>query len=105
MVQEPYMVTIHPDGKYTYEQLEGIPTLDQLHRFIEGPLEMVPLLTTIGKSRCIAFCDEDGKRKGLPFNSAAQTLWRLALGRPITEDHLVGHITIVVGDQAFLDRM
>lgn len=102
---EPYMLTIHPSGTYQYKKLAGIPTLDELHTAIEGPLELVPLLTKLGRSRCIAFCDEDGKRKGLPLNAAAQALWRLAIGRPITEDHLVGPITIVVASQSFLDRM
>jgi len=103
--REPYMLTILPSGTYQYKKLAGIPTLDELHTFIEGPLNLVPFFTKLGLSHCIAFCDENGKQKGLLPNRAAQALWRLALGRPITEDHLVGPITIVVGDRAFLDHM
>jgi hypothetical protein len=99
------MLTIHPSGTYSYQKLTGIPTLDMLKEHITGPLEIVPLLDKLGVSRCIAFCDENGKQKGLEINRAAQALWRLAVGRPITEDHLVGSIVIVVGDDAFLERM
>jgi hypothetical protein len=103
---EPYMLTIHPSGTYAYRKLTTVPTAEVLHEGgIEGPLEIVPLFRKLGLSPCIAFCDEDGRRKGLPPNRAAQALWRLAVGRMITEDHLVGPIVIVVGREAFLDRM
>jgi hypothetical protein len=104
--REPYMLAIKPDGTYTYQKLTTLPTLEDLHGGgIEGPLEIVPFFNKLGMSSCIAFSDEDGKRKGLLLNRAAQALWRLAVGRPITEDHLVGTIVIVVGKGAFLNRM
>jgi hypothetical protein len=103
--REPYMLTIKPDGTYVYRKLTTPPTAEVLHEGIEGPLELVPLFRKLGLSPCIAFCDEDGRQKGLSPNRAAQALWRLAVGRYITEDHLVGPIVIVVGEESFLDQM
>lgn len=104
--REPYMLTIHPSGTYQYQRLIMVPTAEILHEGgIEGPLEIVPFFRKLGLSPCIAFCDGDGKGKGLEPNRAAQALWRLAVGRYITEDHLVGPIVIVVGKEAFLDRL
>ena len=68
--------------------------------------EMVP---------CVAFCNEDGKGRGLPINRRATLLWRAAISQhndiPATmipmlrEDFLVGDVAILVGDKEFMEAL
>jgi hypothetical protein len=75
-----------------------------------GYIELVPGFTSIGVAGvvmdCVAFCDEDGKRKELPINHQATEFWRVALERrglrmPIA-DQLCGDIAIIFGDKEFM---
>ena len=78
-----------------------------------GYLEVVPRFNRIGhdgvKHRCVAFCDEDGKLKQLPYNRAATMLWdaemRRAYGCGCGPDYLVGPIAVVFGDKEWMDAL
>jgi hypothetical protein len=113
------VISIKPDGTRRVT-LVGVPNLEVLKAAIGGGyLEQVPGFTAFevrGEMRtCVAFCDEDGKRKGLPFNRPATVLWAEALehrsypglldanGRLV--DHLVGDIAVVFGDAAFMEAL
>jgi hypothetical protein len=97
----PNLLTI-PEGK----RLNTIPKFNEIKSGLNGGLlELVPRLNTFYGRNCVAFCDEEGKMKGLPYNMLAQTLWEQSLGRPILEDHLVGPIVIIVGSQSFLEQL
>jgi hypothetical protein len=63
----------------------------------------------------VAFCDEDGKKKGLPVNKTATYLWETAL-RLVKHpglmtydgqvyDYLVGSIVVVSGDKEFMEEL
>lgn len=90
-----------PEGKVLLKP----PNLDILVYGVEGHIEVVPYFNNIFGRSCVAFCNEEGKLQGKLPNLYAQHLWEEAVGRPITEDHLVGNIVVVVGTASFLGRM
>src|SRR5262245_34149875 len=78
-----------------------------------GYLEVVPYFKSIehnGVRRdCVAFCDEDGKRKQLPYNPVAQARWEQAMRRAVgcgpNPDYLVGQIAVLFGDHEFMEAL
>lgn len=57
-------------------------------------------------SRCVAFCDEDGRRKALPVNDAATKMWSSAMGCVIPRSEwLVGIVIVVTGDETFMEEL
>ena len=96
------------------KEIEGPPTLDVLKDAIGGGhLESVPYFHSIQhgrqRHRCAAFCDEDGKVKGLPMNMLATQLWdqsmRRSHGCSASPDFLVGQIAVVFGDAEFMEAL
>ena len=92
-------------------EFDCVPTLDQLQAAVGGGYaEAVPYFTSIivrgERVRCVAFCDDDGKRKNLPVNRRATLIWDHALrrdhGRPLTDDYLVGPVCVLYGDGPFM---
>jgi hypothetical protein len=100
-----YLITVHPDGKIEEEELIKVPNLGQLQRIVGGYIELIPYFSTYEGRTCIAFCNENGKPKGLPANRPAQELWEIACSRLITNDYLVGSIAIIVGPPEFLEEV
>ena len=114
-------ITIKPgSGGLLATPIDGEPTLPAVKAAIGGGyIEEVKGFTTIehgGKLHtCVVFCDEDGKRKQLPLNKLATTLWDQALrriGQPTLArpdgsaiDFLVGQVLVVIGDQEFLEAL
>jgi hypothetical protein len=99
-----------PAGKVAVRQV-GAPTLELFHEFIRpGYLELVPHWHSIEhggeRHRCAAFCDEDGKRLGLPVNRPATLAWDAAMKRDhgcgCAPDYLVGSVVVVFGDREFM---
>lgn len=99
-------------------ELDHRPELDDLKKYIDGYLELVPGFRSIVHYNvvmdCIVFCDEDGKRKRLEVNNIATVLWDAALrrngtgllrpdGRPI--DWLVGPIVVLFGDRELMAEL
>jgi hypothetical protein len=87
------------------------PSLDQLKAGVGGGyLELVPGFTTIPWGGivmdCCAFCDEQGKLKGLPHNQIATDLWYHAVQRQggalPPADVLIGPIAVLFGDREFM---
>ena len=101
----PAIISITPEGKVQKENIKKPPGHEQLHKIVDGYIELIPYFTKYDNQPCVAFCDEDGKRKGKPLNIPAQILWNHAMGRRITENYLVGTIAIIVGPQSFLNRL
>jgi hypothetical protein len=101
-------------------ELECEPPLDEIKAGIGGGwLEAVPGFTSItvrgSPMPCVAFCDEDGKRKNLPVNVPATILWDRSLcdqglpgvaeqyGRSVNwRDWLVGSVVVLAGDAEFM---
>jgi hypothetical protein len=100
-----YLIIIGPGGQIEEHELVRVPNLDALQKAVGGYIEVVPYFTKYEGRPCIALCNENGKIEGLPVNRKAQAFWELSFGRPITEDHLVGSIAIVVGSPQFLEQM
>jgi Domain of unknown function (DUF3846) len=71
------------------------PKLQQLQDLVDGYIEAVPRWTMHEGMRCIAYANEEGKLRGLPFNQRATIMWWAALGQPV-DDGLCGDIVLVV---------
>jgi hypothetical protein len=96
--------------------LTSDPPLKLLQEAVGGLIEAVPDFHTIELRGtilpCVAYCNEEGKLNGLPFNLAATQAWHYALlrkgagglldkdGTPI--DVLCGPVILIAGDDAFL---
>jgi hypothetical protein len=101
-----YMVVIRPGAFNVHvEELESVPKLEKLKWGLNGGLlEIVPFFNKFMGRTCIAFCDEEGKNKGLMPNERAQALWDKVY--PVYgRDYLVGPIVIIIGSQGFLARL
>jgi hypothetical protein len=78
-----------------------------------GYLELVPYFKSIRHAdtmrNCVAFCDEDGKRKNLPYNAIATGWWDISIRRiagcSCWPDYLVGDIAVVFGDKEFMEAL
>src|SRR5215475_9079815 len=88
---DKYLVTVFQDGRVRKEAISKAPETKVLNDIVGGYIELIPFFTKYGDSPCVAFCNEEGKLPhiNLPSNRAAQVLWQAAVGRIITEDHLV----------------
>jgi hypothetical protein len=95
-------------------ELDRVPDLLELQRLLNGGyLERVPGFTSIAHGgeahRCVAFCDEDGKMKGLPVNHYATILWKFACVRIRPEetppDRLCGPVLIIYGDDELMSKL
>jgi hypothetical protein len=107
------MIVIHwleMDPPQVHEFTQAIK-LEQLKAGIGGGyLELVPGFTSIGVAGvvmdCVAFCDEDGKRKQLPVNRVATGFWQVALERKGVRlskpDQLCGDVVVIFGDKEFM---
>lgn len=108
------MITFEPGKPPTAIPFDRAIKLEELKAGIGGGyLEVVPGFTDIAWAgvvmNCIAFCDEDGKRKELPTNDLATSLWELSLRRKgsalMGRDYLVGQIAVVFGDREFVESL
>jgi hypothetical protein len=70
----------------------------------------------VGWRPCEAFCNEEGKNDGLPYNETATLLWAATLvkdghlkpgadGSVAMPDVLVGPVAIVIGDPEVLAEL
>lgn len=104
----------------TVEEIELMdpPSLSLLQRELGGSIEQVPYWDTLhdvdgdgNDADCVAFCNEEGKLNGLPFNHWATVFWYKCLQKQgftaaeIRKDFLVGNIVVVTGDKALLGRL
>jgi len=81
------------------------PSLQFVQKHVGGYIEPVPFFITYRGQRCVAFCDEHGKRKGLAVNEAANALWAMcAVPSPfaLAGDVLVGPVVVLFGDKEFM---
>lgn len=107
------LLTIIPvSGAVSSKEQAGPPALEDLQGGIGGGyIELVPGFNRYQGKPCVAFCDEDGKRKRLPVNMRATELWYKSVGGPVfdtydgPQDILVGPIVIVTGDRELMEEL
>jgi len=104
------IVSIHAEGMIERLDIDGPPELPALKVAIGGGyIEVVPGFERItlddGEHACVAFCDEDGKRKQLPVNRIATAAWWKQLAVNPGGDVLVGDVAVVFGDAEFMEQL
>lgn len=102
------VLAINADGTTDLTRLDDPVVLPHLRRIVGGHIEGVPMFDSVPVGgrvrRCVAFCNEEGKLKGLPVNIAATRLWWHAVGRD-PGDMLVGNVAVVWGDEEFMGEL
>jgi hypothetical protein len=102
-------LTIIPvgDAAVSSKELAAVPRLEDLAGAIGGGyIELVPHFKRYQGKPCVAFCDEDGKRKNMGVNTRATELWYGQMVGPfIHPDWLVGPIVIITGDRALMRKL
>lgn len=100
------IVIISPTGTKWTNHLQHTPSLETLQQQVGGFIEMVhgfKLYHHDGQPRdCVAFCNEDGKLKGLDLNTTATQIWQRQYP---TQDVLVGPVVILFGDDEFMGEL
>lgn len=96
------LTVIKTDGTITVTELSAAPALEILQKSVGGWLETVPYFAKYEGKPCVAFCNEEGKIRELPFNSVASDLWWSQFP---TSDALFGDIVILRGDKKFLGAL
>jgi len=110
---------IKQDGSIEFRTIDKPPTHTELHEIVGGYIELVPYWTELIvpsmkiNSRCVAFCDADGKTTGnKELNKRATIMWESVLnrrkGNPMSLrglDYLVGDIVVVYGDNELMDTL
>jgi hypothetical protein len=73
----PYKVfVIRADGGVSETISKKVPAYEVLKNSVGGYIETIPYFTKFrGLSRGTAYCNEEGKIKGLPFNLIATNAW------------------------------
>lgn len=78
---------------------------EALRKAVGGYIETLPYFNKFEGKRCVAYCNEEGKLRAMPFNIHAQDLWLEALKK---KDGSLGHVdvnrTILVGDVAVVTK-
>lgn len=99
------MVVIGVDGEITEKVLDaGNPDylLATIRVALDDYLELVPRFLNWQGHKCVAFCGETGKLKGLKPNTLATELWRVQVANYDFVDFLVGPVVVVYGPPAFM---
>lgn len=96
----------------TVFDVDQLPKLAFLQSAVGGYIETVPFWETYGDEPCLAFCNEEGKLLGLPYNDSATRAWHAAfirtLDHPMTfsefiqRDQLAGPVVVITGDAEFM---
>jgi hypothetical protein len=115
-------MVIFPPGGISHipevRALDRAPTLDEMQAAVGGDIENVQGFSSIGYDgvvmKCVALCNENGKRERLPINQGATIAWDQALRRrglglrdargEFTEC-LVGPVVVLFGDRAFMGSL
>jgi hypothetical protein len=85
--------------------------LKHLNAAVGGYIEQVPYFTRYQYHpdskpvECVAFCNEDGKLQGLPYNAIATHIWHSQTPDISNKDILVGDVAVVFGDEEFMQNL
>jgi hypothetical protein len=84
--------------------LDAPPELEQLQGNVGGFIELIPAFNAFEGKPCVAFCNEEGKLRGLQPNSKATVMWEFINGKS-PRDCLVGPVVILTGDKEFMEAL
>lgn len=94
------MKIVLPNGQETVERLTSEPDLDTLRKAIGGGyIQMLPLFDCVEISdrvydkNVVAYVDEDGRSRGLPFNRKATIAWLQCMD----DEHSFVYVPYVLG--------
>lgn len=100
------MIVICADGRIVKHIQNTEPTLEQMQADVGGYIELIPFFTRIRYEtpaegevvypHGIAYCNEYGKLKNMPFNRRATEMWKVQNTQQIT-DRLLGDILFICG--------
>lgn len=97
-----FTVPADPNAPITRQASTYAPKYEEMKAVIDGGyLETVPYFDTLLDKPCVAFCDEEGKLKGLRLNFRATRYLQAAMatfGGAKLGDVLVGPVVIVCAD-------
>lgn len=99
------LLCIQTNGAVSSTLLIAPPHISTLRRIVQGHIEVIPYFDCYEGTRCIAFCNEEGKLHELPLNPYAQIHWLRALGVSNANDHLAGNVAVVIGDDELLEAL
>lgn len=101
------IIILNYDGGRIRIELNHANILQELRWAVGGPFEVIPGFDYYNGIECVAFCNEEGKLKGLPLNYNGTKAWRAALKikEQSTTDNLAGNIAIVYGDKEFMEAI
>ncbi len=99
-----YITVIETNGRVRkLDPQAGVPDYTQLQELVGGMIQLVPYYDYYAGKPCVAFCDEEGKLKGLEFNAAATISWAKrfvrAVGYPM-RGTIQGPLVVVAADTA-----
>ena len=101
-----YRVTvIKTDGTISHVEQDTTPELKQLQDGVAGSIEVIPDFKYYEGENCVAFCNEEGKLEGLPFNGHATREWLQQSPVYLGRDVLCGDIIIVSGTESALEEL
>ncbi|MBS3648834.1 DUF3846 domain-containing protein [Pseudaminobacter sp. 19-2017] len=109
-------LTVKTTGEVeTRDWVDRTPDLKFMQTAVGGYIEVVPLLDLVEHDgtihKCVAFCDEDGKRKQKDLNREATLRWYRGLeGKGFNPrrqhlDVLVGDVLFIWGDKSLMDQL
>src|SRR5438270_7522692 len=93
---------IAPTGELSSETVQRSPGLLWLKERVGGRIQLVPGFTEFEGSRCVAYCNEEGKIRGLPLSATATALWH---DQAMVSDVLVGAAVVIAGDSEFMNSL
>lgn len=109
------MLTYSNEGGLTVRPIEKPPEVETLRHAVGDDFELVPHFVTIDHGdktfACVAYCGKHGKMQvpPLPINYRATLQWERSLRRqgmslfnPDMDDHLVGPIVVIFGDDELM---
>jgi hypothetical protein len=92
------------DGTREVLKFDKPIALEVLNKAVGGYIETVPYWNEHLGRKCVAFCNEEGKIKSLPFNGKADLLWHLER-QAYVDDHLFGDVIVIMGDDEFMEAL
>lgn len=95
---------IKADGTLVKEAKTEAVGLEELQAAVGGYIEAVSGFDTYLNQNAVAFCNEEGKLKGLAINEQATRFWAYANGGHVG-DVLVGDVVVLTGDEEFMETV